>query len=191
MLWISIVSNLKSKKNLSLVWFGFFYFNGISTFVGYLMPKPCNIYILHICNMWNRHRESEKHEIGSGTKLFITFLTLRFFDMRRERERERERERARHNFFLCWLFYLTPPRAAPHCKLLVWPRRALKIDYLPPASNLNSCFFFQIPSAHRFGAWLHSRVWSYFLSGVFIVTCVIVTSAPRTREHLHSICAPN
>ena len=36
----------------------------------------------------------EIHEIGSGTKLFITFLSLRFFDMRRER----------HNFLLCWLF---------------------------------------------------------------------------------------
>ena len=27
------------------------------------------------------NRESEIHEIGSGTKLFITFLSLRFFDM--------------------------------------------------------------------------------------------------------------
>ena len=44
----------------------------------------------------------EKHEIGSGRKLFITFLSLRFFDMRREK----------HNFLLCWLFHLTPPRAA-------------------------------------------------------------------------------
>ena len=36
----------------------------------------------------------EIYVIGSGTKLFITFLSLRFFDMGRER----------HNFFLCWLF---------------------------------------------------------------------------------------
>ena len=74
--------------------------------------------------------------LGSGTKLFITVLSLRFFDMRRER----------HNFFLCWLFHLTPPRAAPRCKLLVWPRRAPKIDLLRPSPNLSSlffCFFFK------------------------------------------------
>ena len=31
----------------------------------------------------------------------------------------------------------------------------------------------------------------YFLSGVFIVTSVIVTSPSRARELLHSMCAPN
>ena len=30
-----------------------------------------------------------------------------------------------------------------------------------------------------------------FLSGVFIVTSPIVTSAPCAHEHLHSMCAPN
>ena len=35
----------------------------------------------------------EIHEIGSCTKLLFTFLSLRFFNMRRER----------HNFFRCWL----------------------------------------------------------------------------------------
>ena len=54
------------------------------------------------------------------------FLSLRFFDMRRET----------HNFFLSWLFHLTPPRAAPRRKLLVWPRRAPKIVSLPLASSL-------------------------------------------------------
>ena len=31
----------------------------------------------------------------------------------------------------------------------------------------------------------------HVLSGVFIVTSLIVTSAPRAHEHLHSMCAPN
>ena len=68
-------------------------------------------------NSWNRHihtgteegsqmfiriEESEKYEIGSGTKLLFTFLNLRFFDTRREK----------HNFLLCSLLHLTPPRAA-------------------------------------------------------------------------------
>ena len=71
--------------------------------------------------------------LGSGTKLLFTFMGLRFFDMRRER----------HNFFLCWLFYLTPPRTAPRRKLLVWPQRVPEIDFLPLASNLNKLFFFK------------------------------------------------
>ena len=52
----------------------------------------------------------------------------------------RHEERERHDFFLCWLFHQTPPRAALCCKLLVWPRRAPEIDFLPLASNLNSVF---------------------------------------------------
>ena len=84
----------------------------------------------------HKHRspKNTKHwrlSFGSGMKLLITFCSLRFFDMRRER----------HNFFLCWLFHLTPPRVAPHHKLLVWPWQAPKINFLPLASNLNSLFF--------------------------------------------------
>ena len=71
---------------------------------------------------------------GSGTKLFITFLSLRFLDMRRER----------YNFFLCWLFHLTPTTCGPHCKLLVWPRRALKVNSRLEF-KLQLLFFFQIP----------------------------------------------
>ena len=44
------------------------------------------------------YRNPKTLEIGSGTKLLFTFLSLRFFDMRRER----------HNFFLGWLFHLKP-----------------------------------------------------------------------------------
>ena len=39
-------------------------------------------------NTWNRHRESEIHdihEIGSGMKLLFTFLSLKDFDMRRKK----------------------------------------------------------------------------------------------------------
>ena len=60
-------------------------------------------------NMWNSLKESRKtYEIGSGTKLFITFLSLRFFDMRRERERERDTI-SFYADFSNW----PPPRAAP------------------------------------------------------------------------------
>ena len=50
--------------------------------------------------MWNVHRESRN--IRNWFR-YETFLSLRFFDIRKERHT---------NFFLCWLFHLTPPRAA-------------------------------------------------------------------------------
>ena len=86
----------------------------------------CNIFTLknttkiremHICSYAYRNQktlETLDNFLGSGTKLFITFLSLSFFGIRRER----------HNFFLCWLFHLTPSRAAPRRKLLVSPRGA-------------------------------------------------------------------
>ena len=105
--------------------------------------------------MWKifiRIYESEKHEIGSGTKLFITFLSLRFFDMRRERV----------NFFLCWLFHLNTTTCGPRRTLLVWPRQAPKINYLLLASNLNSNSPNQraAPVAHKV-VWSESRLFFF------------------------------
>ena len=74
-------------------------------------------------------RDPEIYEIGSGTKLLFTFLSLRLSDMRRER----------HNFFLCWLFLLTLPRVAHFLD----PKNQL------PSSRLESklTLFFQIPKS--------------------------------------------
>ena len=61
-----------------------------------------------------------------------------------------------------------------------------------PKSQLTGFFFFKsqnpqpVASEHDV---IH--IPSRFLSGVFIVTSVIVTSSLRAREHLHSMCAPN
>ena len=109
---------------------------------------------------------------GSGTKLFITFLSLRFFDMRRD------------NFFLCWLFHLTQLREAPHRKLLVWPRPDQKSTTFL-WHRISTVFFFK-SSGHDI---IH--IPSPFPTGVFIVTSVRVTSSPHAREYLHSMCAPN
>ena len=109
-------------------------------------------------------------------------------------ERERERERETHNFFLCWLFHLTPLRAVPRRKLLVWPRRAPENQLPSSCVESQLTVSFQIPksSAHRFRAWRHSPPpHSHFLSGGFYLISVIVASSPRAREHLHSMCAPN
>ena len=54
--------------------------------------------------------------------------------------------RERHNFFLCWLFHLTPTTCSPRRKLLVWPRQTPKINFLCPSPNLYSIYFkFQNP----------------------------------------------
>ena len=68
-------------------------------------PKKlkCCWYLSNIArytDVWNRHRESKKtilYEIGSGTKLFITFK------LKVIRHEERETKS-----FLCWLFHLPP-----------------------------------------------------------------------------------
>ena len=138
-------------------------------------------------NIWNRHWESEKHDIGSGMKLLFTFLSLRFFDTRREK----------HNFLLCWLFvhrqistHWLNKRAAH----FVDPNRSrlgeLRKSTCSVQAQISTNCIFKIPksSAHRFQAWRHSWPRFHFLSGVFIVTSVIVTSAPRTREHRLNVC---
>ena len=59
-------------------------------------------------------------------------------------------------------------------------------------SSLNQGLFSKYPRipAHRFRAWRHSHPQSYFISGVFIMTSVIVISSLREREHLRSMFAP-
>ena len=89
----------------------------------------------------------EIYKIGSGTKLFITFLSLKFFDMRRER----------HNSFNKRAAHFVDPN---------WSRRG---DYLPLDSNLN-CFFFQIPKSSALPGMTSFTSPNPFLSGVVIVT---------------------
>ena len=89
----------------------------------------------------HRNPKNTKHlrlSFGSGTKLVITFLSLRFFDTRRER----------HNFFLCWLFHLNPTTCGTHCKLLVWPRipsSRFESQLSRSAFQSQLTAFFQIP----------------------------------------------
>ena len=125
----------------------------------------------------HRNPKNTKHLrlsfFASGTKLLFPFFSLRFFDMWRER----------HSFLLCWLFHLTPPRAAPHRKLLLWPRRAPE-NQLPSSSvesQLTVCLFFSNSEilSPSLRAWRHSRPWYHFLFGFFycdICGCHILPS---------------
>ena len=126
--------------------------------------------------MWNIHRKSRNTRntydfLGSGMKLLFTFLSLRFFDMRRER----------HNFFQCWLFHLTPPRAAPAANYCSDLGELRKSTCFVPAQISTHCFF-QIPksSAHRFRAWRYSRPGSISYLG-FLLWHLWLSHPPNAR----------
>ena len=72
----------------------------------------------------------EIHKIGSGMKLFITFLSLRFFDMRRKR----------HNFFNKRAAHFVDPN---------WSHRGLNLNSSVRSLNLNSPNQCMAPVAHK------------------------------------------
>ena len=140
--------------------------------------------------MWNRHRESKNtklYEIGSGTKLFITF------ELKVIRHEERETQS-----FYADCFYIVSPqpnqRAAPVAHKVVWPRPALKVNLLFPRQELNSQLFLEI-SAHASGAWRHPNtlvtipIWDFY----FDITEWHILSArawtPALMLHLTNPCA--
>ena len=124
----------------------------------------------------NRHRESKStklYEIGSVTKLFITF---EFKVIRQKRETQRllkviklkviRQERETQSFYAdCFYIVSSQPnqRAAPVAHKVVWPRPTLKVNLLLLRRELNS----QI-SAHASGAWRHSNtlvsfpIWDFY-----------------------------
>ena len=113
------------------------------------------------------------YSLGSGTKLLLPSWLIGF----------QHEERETHNFIMLTVPSDPTTRGAP-------PRP----NWSRLGFNPNSLLLFKnhptFP-ARRFRAWCHSHPQSHFLSGVFIMTSVIVTSSPREREHLHSMCAPN
>ena len=91
--------------------------------------------------MWNRYRESKNtklYEIGSGTKLFITF------ELKVIRHEEREAQSFYADFSICPPRPPPLPRAAPSRKLLVWSRQTQKVNLLVRRQELKSAFS-QIP----------------------------------------------
>ena len=87
--------------------------------------------------MWNRHMESKStklYEIVSGTKRFITFELKAF--------RHVERETQSFNADCFYIVSSQPnQRAAPVAHKVVWPRRAPKVNLLPPRQELSSLLF--------------------------------------------------
>ena len=121
------------------------------------------------------YRNTKTLEIGSGTKLLFTFLSLRFFDMRRER----------HNFFNNRAAYFIDPK-----NRLPSSRLESQLTRSEFKSQLTASFQIPKSSACRFRAWCHSCPRPYFFLG-FLLWHLWLSHPPRAREHLHSMCAPN
>ena len=150
------------------------------------MSVKSQCYIVRYTVVWSRYRESEIHdihEIGSGTKLLFTFLSLKVI---------RHEERETQSFYAdCFYIVSSQPnqRAAPVAHKVVWPRQALNLDSLVRRQELNSLLFLksQKSSAHASSEWRHSPPWSHFLSGV-LFWHLWMTHPPRahvnTRAHV-------
>ena len=76
----------------------------------------------------------------------------------------------------------------PICKLLVWPRRALKVNLPVRTQELNLLLYLKSPksSAYASCAWHHSHPLVSFPIWGFILKSMDDTSTPRMCEHLCS-----
>ena len=150
----------------------------------YSISHKCNIapkiYDQYM-NMWNIHWESRNTRNWSRYETLIYLFEFKVF-----RHEERETQ------FLSMLTFPSDPHHVRHplqstgllgelWKSTCFIQRRISTNY----------FFSNPPNPQRFRAWRHSRPSSHFTSGVFIVTSMIVTSAPRARELLRSMVAPN
>ena len=124
----------------------------------------------------------------SGTKLLLPSWLLGF------RHEERETQ-----FLLCWLFVQRQlstywPNKRARIPQQTTGRASPRFESQLASSILKSQLtaFFKIPKNHSPSLPGITPFTSpvLFLSGVFIMTSVIVTSSPRQREHLHSMCSP-
>ena len=133
-------------------------------------------------DVWNRHRESKNtklYEIGSGTKLFITF----------ELKVIRHEERKTKSFYAdCFYIVSSQPnqRAAPVAHKVVWHRPGLNFNFPVRTQELNSLLFLksQNPQPTLPVRDVTHISWSNFSIWDFILTSLNDTSSPRAREHL-------
>ena len=136
----------------------------------------CRCYIARYTDVWNRHRESEIHdihEIGSGTKLY-----KRLFDMRRER----------HNLSMLTAFTSAPNHV--RSPLQTTGLATASHESQPSSSEVGTQLiaFSQIPQilSRRFQcmtSFTPPGPISY--TKIFILTSMNDTSSMRAREHLH------
>ena len=111
---------------------------------------------------------------------FYYLFEFKVFDKTRERETQ----------FLSMLTFPSDPTTCGTPPQTIGLASASSENQLPSSSVESQLSNSKIlsPSLPRMTS---SRPLSNFLSGVFIVTSMIVTSTLRAHEHLHSMCAPN
>ena len=152
--------------------------------------------------MWNRHRESEIHdiqEIGSRTKLFITFK------LKVIRHEEGDTQS-----FYADCFYIvssqTNQRTAPVVHKVVWPRPALKLESLVRRHELNSLTFskipkilsprfrcmtsFTFPGPNFYLGFLFWHRWMAHPLRVRVNTCINVAPNPSTKRKVLILIKP-
>ena len=140
-------------------------------------------YIARYMDVWNRHRESEIHdihEIGSGTKLY--YLWVKGYSTWGER----------HTIFLCWLLLhhqlsTQPTRGVRSGQSrLASPSTESRLSRSEPGTQLTD--FFSNPQNPQPTLPVHDIIHtplSFPIWG-FILTSVNDASSPRAREHLCS-----
>ena len=123
--------------------------------------------------IWKHSKHLTTFFFGSGTKLFITFLSLRFFDMRRER----------HNFFNKRAAHFVDPN---------WSRLGETKNRLP-SSRLESQLTVFFSNSKIVSASGHDVIHVPGLISYlgFLLWHLWLSHPPRAREHLRSVCAPN
>ena len=139
-------------------------------------------YIARYTDVGNRHRESKNtklYEIGSGTKLFITFELKVIW----------HGERERHN--LSMLTFPSAPHHVRHPAINYWsglgePRKS---TFFFRGKNSTNCFS-QI-SAHASGAWRHSRPPGPNFYRGFLFWHIWMTHPLRARVNTSVNVAPN
>ena len=103
-----------------------------------------------------------KHEIGSGTKLLFTFLSLKLFDMRREK----------HNLSMLTAFTssaLNQTNARSVQSRLVSPSSESRLSRSEAGTQLAAFSQIQKSSAHASEAWRHSHplviipIWDFYI----------------------------
>ena len=136
-------------------------------------------YIARYTDMWNRHSESEIHdihEIGSGTKLY--YLWVKGYSTWGERD----------TIFLCWLLLHLPQSTRgtqPQTTGLASTGPEGKLSRSDAGTH---CFFSNPPNPQPTLP-VHDVIhtpWSHFLFGFYFDICEWRIFPPRAREHLRS-----
>ena len=144
-------------------------------------------YIARYTDVWNRHRESEIHdihEIGSGTKLY--YLWVKGYSTWGERD----------TIFLCWLLLhrqlsTQQTRGARSAQgRLASPSSESQLSRSEAGTQLTA--FFSNPQilSPRFRAWRHSLPWFHFLFGV-LFWHLWMMHPHRTHVNTYVNVAPN